>query len=34
VPLVAVFPWARAEGLPVTVVAVAGHFFHGLVTLL
>jgi len=34
VPLAAVFDWARPQGLPVTVVPGAGHFFHGQLTLL
>ena len=34
VPLTAVFDWARPQGLPVTVVPGAGHFFHGQLTLL
>ena len=29
VPLAAVLDWARPQGLPVTVVPGAGHFFHG-----
>jgi alpha/beta superfamily hydrolase len=29
VPLGAVLDWARPQGLPVTVVPGAGHFFHG-----
>ena len=34
VALAAVFDWARPQGLPVTVVPGAGHFFHGQLTLL
>ena len=34
VPLSAVFDWARPQGLPVTVVPGAGHFFHGQLALL
>jgi len=34
VPLIAVFDWARPQGLPVMVVPGAGHFFHGQLTLL
>jgi alpha/beta superfamily hydrolase len=34
VPLSAVFDWARPQGLPVTVVPGAGHFFHGQLGLL
>lgn len=30
VPLAAILDWARPQGLPVTVVPGAGHFFHGL----
>ncbi|CAM3915356.1 alpha/beta hydrolase [Kerstersia gyiorum] len=34
VPLAEVFDWLRADGVPVTVVPGAGHFFHGhLITL-
>lgn len=29
VPLASVLDWARPQGLPVTVVPGAGHFFHG-----
>ena len=34
VELGAVFAWARTQGLPVTVIPGAGHFFHGQLTLL
>lgn len=34
VPLSAVLDWARPQGLPVTVVPQAGHFFHGKLPLL
>jgi len=34
VPLAAVFDWARAPVLPVTVVPGSGHFFHGQLSLL
>ncbi len=34
VPLAAVLDWARPQGLPVTVVPGAGHFFHGQLPLL
>lgn len=34
VPLRAVFDWARPQGLPVTVIPGAGHFFHGQLALL
>jgi uncharacterized protein len=34
VPLSAVLDWARPQGLPVTVVPGAGHFFHGQISLL
>ena len=34
VPLAALFDWARPQGLPVTVLPGAGHFFHGSVTVL
>jgi alpha/beta superfamily hydrolase len=34
VPLAAVFDWARPQGLPVTVIPGAGHFFHGQLSLL
>lgn len=29
VPMAAIFDWARPQGLPVTVLPGAGHFFHG-----
>lgn len=29
VPLASILDWARPQGLPVTVVPGAGHFFHG-----
>ena len=32
VPLQAVLDWARPQGLPVTVLPGAGHFFHGQLT--
>jgi alpha/beta superfamily hydrolase len=34
VPLAATLDWARPQGLPVTVVAGVGHFFHGRLALL
>lgn len=34
VPLAATLDWARPQGLPVTVVPAAGHFFHGRLALL
>ena len=34
VPLQALFDWARPQGLPVTVLPGAGHFFHGQLPLL
>ena len=34
VTLTAVFDWARPQGLPVTVIPGAGHFFHGRLALL
>lgn len=34
VPLADAMRWARAQGLPVTVVPGAGHFFHGQLPLL
>ncbi len=34
VPLSATLDWARPQGLPVTVIPGAGHFFHGQLTLL
>ncbi|HET6786891.1 MAG TPA: alpha/beta hydrolase, partial [Aquabacterium sp.] len=29
VPLASILDWARPQGLPVSVVPGAGHFFHG-----
>ncbi|HKX94061.1 MAG TPA: alpha/beta hydrolase, partial [Methylibium sp.] len=34
VALAATLDWARPQGLPVTVVAGVGHFFHGRLALL
>ena len=34
VPMASVLDWARPQGLPVTVVPGAGHFFHGQLGLL